>query len=42
METAVFEIAFEIAGVRADPSPLVKGVGIKRLGKGRVKALDMN
>ena len=28
---------FEIAGGRADP-PLVKGVGTKRLGKGRVMA----
>ena len=29
-------MAFEIAGGRAEP-PLVKGVGTKRLGKGRVK-----
>ena len=29
---------FEIAEGRLDPPPLVKGVGTKRLGKGRVKA----
>ena len=28
---------FEIAGGSARPPPLVKGVGTKRLGKGRVK-----
>ena len=30
---------FEVAGGPADPPPLVKGVGTKRLGKGRVKTL---
>ena len=28
---------FEIAGGRPTPAPLVKGVGTKKLGKGRVK-----
>ena len=29
---------FEIVGVRPTPPPLVKGVGTKRLSKGRVKS----
>ena len=31
---------FEIAGGPAEPPPLVKGVGTKRLGKGRVKNVE--
>ena len=31
-------LSFEIAGGSARPLPLVKGVGTKRLGKGRVKS----